>query len=57
LTSKHWKVAPKLKDYEHSRYGKVFNKYFAITFFIIFIYYVYELGWFSFSTTLSCSTI
>ncbi|CAJ2653185.1 unnamed protein product [Trifolium pratense] len=22
LTSKHWKVAPKLKDYEHSRYDK-----------------------------------
>ncbi|XP_058748123.1 telomere repeat-binding protein 4 isoform X2 [Vicia villosa] len=22
LTSKHWKVAPKLKDYERSRYGK-----------------------------------
>jgi hypothetical protein len=57
LTSKHWKVAPKLKDYEHSRYGKVFNKYFAITFSLSFIYYAYLLGCFSFWTTLSCSTI
>jgi hypothetical protein len=42
--SKHWKVAPKLKDCEHSRYGKVFSKLSAMSCFVIFHIYVYELG-------------
>lgn len=36
LTSRPWKVAPKLKDCEHSRSGKVFKKLSAIKCFIIF---------------------
>lgn len=41
LTSRSWKVGPKLKDCEHSRSGKVFNKLSAIKFFIIYnAYYV-----------------
>lgn len=41
LTSRPWKVAPKLNDCEHSRSGKVFNK-------LSILCYVYESGCFVF---------